>query len=105
MSERSVKKTLQGPALFLLIGKVHTESHKDSQRMRTWQRSVVLGGGHLPAIMHSPTMGRAMPQPHGAGRGKEQRQRRASYPPDTALNMGAFKRKGKATFHTRPSSI
>lgn len=44
MSKRSVKKTLKGPALFLLIGKVHTESHKDSQKTRKWQRNVVWGG-------------------------------------------------------------
>lgn len=100
MSKRSVKKTLKGPALFLLIGKVHTESHKDSQKMRKRQRNVCGVGGHLSAVMHSPTMGRAMPQPHGAGHGKEQRQRRTSYPPDTALNMGSFKRKEKATRFT-----
>lgn len=44
MSKRSVKKTLKGPALFLLIGKVHTESHKDSQKTREQQRNMVWGG-------------------------------------------------------------
>lgn len=34
----------KGPALFLLIGKVHTESHKDSQKTRKQQRNVVWGG-------------------------------------------------------------